>query len=331
MFGLSLEVDRPIGGLVAVPAAPRVDVRVSIGGRPAVPEEGTSPWYVSAERDGLGRPALTIRTLPGGAGYRLRYPDGEAFDVDRAGRRVWASEAAAASEDLALYLVGPVLAFVLRLRGVTCLHASAVAVGGRAVALVGPSGAGKSTTAAALALRGFSVLTDDLLALSDRGDAVVAQPGFCRLQLRPGATGVLRAAGGPAPRLTPTPDRGFLDLDLARDGFRFQGRPLPMGAVYLLEGRRDDPSAPSIAGVPGAEGLVNLVANAWATRVPDRAMRAAEFTLLGRLAALVPVRRVRPHADPALLPRLCDALVDDVQECTRTALRTDGLQHGSCL
>ena len=49
--------------------------------------------------------------------------------------------------------LGPVFAFVLRLRGAVTFHASAVRIGD-AVAFLGPQGAGKSTTAAALALRG---------------------------------------------------------------------------------------------------------------------------------------------------------------------------------
>ena len=53
----------------------------------------------------------------------------------------------------------------LRLRGVPALHASAVAVGGAALAVVGSAGAGKSTTAAARAARGHAVVADDVLAL----------------------------------------------------------------------------------------------------------------------------------------------------------------------
>jgi dephospho-CoA kinase len=56
------------------------------------------------------------------------------------------------------------------LRGVVCLHASAVAIGDEAIALLGPAGSGKSTTAAAFAERGYSVLAEDVVTLDDRGD-----------------------------------------------------------------------------------------------------------------------------------------------------------------
>ena len=46
------------------------------------------------------------------------------------------------------------------------LHASAVHVNGKAVLFCGPSGAGKSTLAAALAQRGYPLVTDDLCAIT---------------------------------------------------------------------------------------------------------------------------------------------------------------------
>ena len=86
---------------------------------------------------------------------RLRYADGCEYHVDAAGTRVactWPAHFTV--EDAATYLLGPVFGLVLRLRGIPSLHASAVALGDRSVAMCGPAGTGKSTTAAALAARG---------------------------------------------------------------------------------------------------------------------------------------------------------------------------------
>ena len=41
------------------------------------------------------------------------------------------------------------MGFVMLLRGIVCLHASAIAIDDEAIALLGPAGSGKSTTAAA--------------------------------------------------------------------------------------------------------------------------------------------------------------------------------------
>jgi hypothetical protein len=298
IFGLRLQSDEPIEGLEPVPAVPRVDVRLWTRGEDRAPVTGARadarPWYVSAHLDEEGRPLLRIDRLAGEAGFRLCFAGGAEFVVDRVGSRVWAEGTALGPADLAAYLVGPILAFVLRLRGVTCLHASAVAIAGRAVAFVGPQGAGKSTTAAVLARGGCPLITDDLLAVTDPGDTLFAQPGFPRLQLRPAA------------------DRHPLHLGLAQDGYRFQERAVPLGTVYVLDGRRGDRSAPSLADLTGGEALISLIANTWATRVLDPPLRAAEFGLLGRLAAAVPIRFLRPNKNPASLERLCEAIAADL-------------------
>jgi hypothetical protein len=211
--------------------------------------------------------------------------------------------------------MGPVLGFALRMRGVTCLHASAVAVGGRAVAFLGPPGAGKSTTAAALARQGHPVLTDDVLALSEEGGAFLAQPGYPRLRLWPESVDALSAAPSALPPLSAPEGGGRLHLDLTRDGYRFQRQPLPLAAVYLLDGRRDDPSAPSVEAVPSQAGLLALIGNTYGSKVIDRVKRAREFELLGRLIARAPLRRVSAHADPARLPDLCDVIRADCGGC----------------
>ena len=99
----------------------------------------------------------------------FRYGDGTAFDVAHLQHPAHIRGVIAPGqtlEDLTAYLYGPILGFVLRSWGRLALHASCVRIGDEAILLAGPSGAGKSTTAAALATRGVSVLSDDLTALT---------------------------------------------------------------------------------------------------------------------------------------------------------------------
>lgn len=56
------------------------------------------------------------------------------------------------------------------------VHASTVAVGGRAVLLIGPSGAGKSDLALRLIDRGGMLVADDYTVLTPRDGALVASP-----------------------------------------------------------------------------------------------------------------------------------------------------------
>jgi hypothetical protein len=54
-----------------------------------------------------------------------------------------------------------------------------------AIAFVGGPGAGKSTTAACFALRGFSVLSDDVSAIDNHGDGFSVRPAYPHLRLWP--------------------------------------------------------------------------------------------------------------------------------------------------
>jgi hypothetical protein len=259
-----------------------------------------------------GRPALRVWELADGSHFRLRYSDGTEFVVDRAGRDVWAHWADSSTlEDTVTYLLGPIFGFVLRLRGVTCLHASAIAIGDRAIAFVGPASAGKSTTAAVFSRLGYPVLADDIVALHEREETVYVQPAYPQLRLWPESVALLYGAADALPPLTPNWDKRFLDLNA--DGLRFEYRPLPLAAVYVLAARSTDAAAPLVERVRGQDALLTLVANSYANYLLDADMRGRDFTALGELVATVPVRRVVPSAEPARLPQLCRRILDDLE------------------
>jgi hypothetical protein len=320
-YGMGLCADRQVPGLAPLSTTPRVNVRLYLGSAPPdlshMLKAAREPWYVSPLVDERGEPASAVWRLAGGDYLRVRYRDGTEFVLDRHGTHVWATWLETSTlEDAASYLLGPVLGLLLRLRGVTCLHASAVAVGGWAVAFLGPAGAGKSTTAAAFAGRGYSVLADDIAALSQQGGAFLVLPGYPRLRLWPWTVDALTAAGGKFPRLPPDWGERRYHLDLTRNGYRFQQQPLPLAAIYVLEERRNDAVAPAIEAMPAAAGLMTLVANTSMNYLLDNAMRAREFEFLGRVLACVPLRRITLPADLARLPALCDAVHRDVQGLT---------------
>lgn len=56
----------------------------------------------------------------------------------------------------------------------TILHASTVAIGGKAVLITGPSGSGKSTLALDLISRGLQLVADDRTVLHRRSDCLIA-------------------------------------------------------------------------------------------------------------------------------------------------------------
>ncbi len=307
IYGLGIVTNRIIPGVPASTIASE-DLRISFGSLPAwLHAAQGEACYVADYKSECGKPALQVLRLLDGKYYRFHYADQTQFVIDRSGSEVWAEWSSPLTlEDTATYLLGPVLGFVMLLRGIVCLHASAVAIGDKAIALVGPAGSGKSTTAAALAERGYSVLAEDVVTLDDRRDRFLVRPGYPCIRLWPPAVKALYGSETRLPRLTPNWDKCYLDLSA-----RFQGEPLPLAAIYQLGERRHDSAAPFIETLDRSEALMALVANTYATKLMDKHMRAREFELLTRVVGQVSVRRVTPHADPVRITQLCDSIISD--------------------
>jgi hypothetical protein len=316
--GLHLLTNQPLAGLMPQAAPSQVDVRISMGR--TLPGGGRQKskqvrWYASSDLDERGEPLFAISTVAEGGYYLMAYHDGAEFLFDRGGTRVWGVWSESVSiDDRSVCLLGPVLSFVLCLRGITCLHASAISIAGRAIAFVGPEGAGKSTTAAAFALGGYGILADDVVALRPSTAAVLIQPSYPWLRLRPSAVEALFDTAVDVPRLLPRVNGLYFDLDLGRDGYKFEQRALPLAAIYFLIESADDIVAPKVEAMTGREGLITLIASTWATRVLDPSMRAREFETLRRLCANVPLRCVRSSRTRLPPELLCGPILKDVQQ-----------------
>ena len=317
-FGLSLASNRPVPGLLESPPHHTVDTRIWLD-TPAPFEahrDSRQVWYTS-DQDGRAEPALRVFRTEDGRHFTLQYSDGTTFLVNREATDVWASWCESSTlEDTATYLLGPVLGFVLRLRGLACLHASAVVIGDGAVALMGPAGAGKSTTAAALGLQGYPLVTEDVVALEKTSRGFDVRPGFPQVRLWPDSVRLLCGHRDALPRLTPTWDKRALDF--TQPGLRFHPHPLPLRAVYLLSDGRDcDDTSPvsNVAGfdtLHGADSMLAFLSNTYVGYLLDATQRAEEFATLARLAALVPVRRAVVSAvDPPAA--LCARLIRDLE------------------
>jgi hypothetical protein len=269
--------------------------------------------YASSYLAESGESALRIWKTANGGLLRLDYFDETRFWLDPKGTSVWATWPAAQSlEDLATYLLGPVLGLVLRLRGVPCLHASAVTFGDSTVAFVGSEGKGKSTTAAALASRGYPVISDDIVALVEREGSFFVLPAYPYLSLWPESVKMLYGPEKNIPSFSANYDKR--QLLLAENQLRFQEKQMRLGAVFLLGERVSDPAAPFVETLPARDVLVALVANSYATNMLDKNMRAREFEQLGRLVTTVPVCRLRPHEDGSRIGRLCDVIAEKCHE-----------------
>lgn len=323
VFGLRLESNLPIPGLLADGTLPSADVQACLGTMPPWMAEGShlppSPVYLSPFLDDDGGPILTVQKLERGEYFRFIYSDGTEFVVDRRGSRIWATwRAPWTVEDMATYLLGPVLGFVLRQRGVPSLHASGLVVGNRVIGLLGPAGSGKSTVAAAFARRGFPVITDDILAFTEEGDRFWVQPAYPRLRLWPDSVAVLFGSPDRLPPLTPNWDKRYLDL--TQPGYRFQSEALPLAAMYLLAEGSPTSHAPHVEIPLAATVLMKLIANTYSNYASDASQLSKEFMLFGRVVERVPVRTIVSQRDFASLSKLCDIILEEFQVLAGTCI-----------
>jgi len=305
--GLAIISELPIPGLLSAEHAGPGDLRVEVGDARGDTSGEERIRYVSRERHEDGTAQLTVWTASTGE-HRFRYRDGTQFLINENATSVavhWVDPLT--PEDAAVYLLGPVLGFVMRLRGIVPLHASAVMIGSGAIAFMGEAGAGKSTTAGAFAALGFRVLSDDLLPLVEMDSRILAHPSHPRLTVWPDSATALFGPEDELPALTPTYDKRYFDL---QSGHRFHDAPVPLEVVYVLAQRERALTGVTVRQLPPRAALMSLVSNTYSNYLLDPAMRAIEFDVLSRVAQDVPVRLVTFGDDVGHLFESCQRLIE---------------------
>jgi hypothetical protein len=319
-YGLLLETNIPIPGLPAARELQDADVSIRFGVMPdwvRQDEKSARVWHTREYLDDFGNPTLIIRLLANDQYFHFAYSDGTEFLINSEGSEIfarWPLDLTLA--DTATYLLGPILGFVLLLRGVVSLHASAIAVNGCAVAILGPGGAGKSTTAATFAKLGYAVLADDIVTLDPSNDRFLVHPAHTRIRLWPTSVEALYGSPDALPRLTPSWDKLYLDLTTME--FAFQPSSLPLAAIYLL-GPRGMSHESHVTSMSASDGLMALVGNTYANYLKDRTMRKLEFHVLQQVVEMVPVRRVNRTDNITDLPNLCELILQDFESQRKPA------------
>lgn len=174
---------------------------------------------------------------------------------------------------------GATAALLIALRGMAPLHASAVALGGRAVLVCGAGGAGKSSFAAALIAQGGHLISDDLSALTfDNAGRACVLPGRTTIRLFPELAWLLGDEPGPC--------------EVSEGGkLRFQPRyvggtaPIPIGSLIHLDA--------SGTAIPRALATNLLVQQVYRRAAMARlAGTEARFAMIDALATQVPIQRI---------------------------------------
>jgi hypothetical protein len=312
IYGLTLSSDVVLPGLCDLPTVvARADLCLQLAETPRWAEQalGLPARAVRRRPNGVldGDPAFTVTETKVPLYHVLRYGDGTRFVLDSCCTKLWGEPGPGLShEDLCVYLFGPVMGFLLRKKGLTPLHASAVSIQDRAAALVGESGAGKSTTAAALALRGWPVLCEDVCAFDEQEGRFLLRPAYPRVLLWPDSVKFFYSSEQALPLVVPGWDKRFLPLN--GSGACFADTPSALTAIFFLAPRSSDDAAPRIEKLSPQQAVPHLVQDTYMNWLLDSAQRAAEFDVLTRLVQKVECYRVTPSSDPARLPQLAQLI-----------------------
>ncbi len=301
LYGLNVESDLALPDLRSRTAPRNHDSSVKLFLRDALTHwpietsaDESTLIFCSARNGSVNNPNLRIEYFDAARRYRFLYGDGIAFALDRDGRNIWGIWPSQMSlEDLMVYLLGSVFAFVLRLRGFTVLHASAAVIRGNAVAFVGKGGAGKSTIVGALARGGYPILSDDAVVLEEASEEFGIRPAYPHVRLWPDSAFILFGAKDALPKLVPSSewwDKCFLDLD--QPGFRFQTELAPIRRIFFLEPYSLEVQVARVDEIRPVDAFARLTANTWANYALTTKMRAKEFHAMGQLVQRVLIKRL---------------------------------------
>jgi energy-coupling factor transporter ATP-binding protein EcfA2 len=185
----------------------------------------------------------------------------------------------AAPSHIRTFLLGAVLAGLCYQRGLTPLHANAIAPEDRGIALTGPSGSGKSTLGACLAAFGRPVLADDVSVLGAGPDGrLVIWPGVRRLKLWRDTLVALGHAPDGLERVVGDRDKYVLPLTQADLG------PATFERLYVLE-KAEEGAPGGIRQLAGAAAMQALTTSVYRLDL-GAAMGRREVVFAQAVAAL---------------------------------------------
>jgi hypothetical protein len=202
-------------------------------------------------------------------------------------------------EDLEHLLIDQILPRVLAQMGELIVHAAAIELGGWVGLFVGPTGRGKSTLCAALANRGFTILSDDCVVVRVVGPRVEALPTYPSLRL-----------------LSDSAETFFgTDIDFGSlFGYNYKKRiPLSsplrpiafhsVGAVYLLHTRDNERSCCTVTRSRASAACIGVLANSFRLDPTDTAHGAELFRAAAEVARRVPTFNVNLPGTLSVLRR----------------------------
>jgi len=270
----------------------------------------SAPEMTSASALGQAEiiPGFHVTLFSHDCGFRFVFDDTGTFDITNGGREIaWVAGPHFEESWVRADVTGRVMAVALHASGHLCLHGSAVATAGGAIAFLAPKFHGKSTLALALARAGAKLLTDDLVPVDPR-IPIQAVPGVHQVKLWQDTAAHFGVEGE-----TETPRPGSKHLLHDFDDTMLSNDRAPLAAIYLLSPVivEEGAAAPAVSctrmhSVPSALALVrhsmmgSMLSGLEAQRVIDRATAVAESVPVYQLTVAAGMERIGDTVDQLL-------------------------------
>lgn len=284
-FGLNLRSEIELVGLPATEARsqPALSTRIEAVA-PDRPDPGRHPGgeLVRIVHRPDGEMSLAVH-FHADDGYLLTLPGVGSYRVSSDGLRVTCFPEPGVSDWWwQRALVNQVLPLAATVRGFEMLHAGAVAIDGRAIALVGHPGAGKSSTTLNLILQGATFFTDDALAIEQSPSGILVHPGAGVSNFPRTERELMKEEAGRLGEIVGGEDafKALLAIDPEPSA-------LPLAALYFL--RRGQPGTEARIEPVLEPDPVLLLGSTYvlSVRSPDRL--ANQLALCSALASSVPI------------------------------------------
>lgn len=206
------------------------------------------------------------------------------------------------NRDISVFLAGSVMGALLQQRGITTLHASAIATESGALLFLGNSAAGKSTLMAAMMQRGYAMLADDITAVAlDAADQLQVLSAVSGIKLWASALNALSLREHARERVR----EGIEKYRISPDSFHVMPQP-PRAAFVLHSHNQDNFETTALRSKDACKALISCTYHHRFLR--GLGQKPAHFRMLTTLARHIPIYRMMRPMSPGMIKKSVDRI-----------------------
>jgi hypothetical protein len=237
----------------------------------------------------------------------IRVPDTAIFGMRGGTEMIVSPYGHADSDKIRLYILGTCMGVILMQRQILPLHGSAIAIAGKAYAIVGLSGAGKSTLASLLLGQGHQLISDDLIAVTlDHEGKPHVMPAYPQQKMWQDAINLLGMNVGELRPLYERETKFAVPVPS-----QFCSTPLPLAGVYELIKTESDAAIKPINGLEKFHTLLQHTFRGFL--LEPLGLMEWHFSTLARFAGSLPMQRLhRPQAAGFSAPKLSAYILNQI-------------------